>query len=576
MTRDPRPTGYDDATIEQLVRDVAGEWTMPPVRLDAPGWRSRVRSPGARRLAAVGGVFGRLGRAAGAAVTLTVVAALIAVIITRPPSQPGKSPEPSGGPSASPAANATALPKLLVNGDEPNPAIVMMRRENGDFARVDLTTGSINGPITRKSSFSELRVGPGGTLLCLCVEESGSIGGQPTDDIVSLDRFDARGKLTSSTPIDELSGEPDPRDASIFVPERPPHVVTSIGFSDDGRYGFVGWSLRAHPVWHSGVIVVDLATGSIVSRLALPDSTDGEGDRRRVVDAPRVVGTIDTGTVLIARFFYEWTPPESQQPSVTFENHVFTASLDGGTLGDARLVPTASDCGGLVIRAGSLPESGYWLACSSSPELTVVRRLSRENSLIGDIRVPGSPGVDTDPTAVSADGRSLYVWNPSEGALTRVDLASGDSTTGKGIASTVDRGPLAAFGDWLAPTAAAKSWLRGALAISPDGSRVYAIGIKHPIDESEMAGSAGVFVFDAATLDPIAIWQPTADFVSIAVSPDGSFVYAAGLPGFDFTGTRRIRQQASITVFDATDGAVRLIAGQLGGDALTFLGPTLD
>ena len=122
MTRDPRPTGYDDATIEQLVRDVAGEWTMPPVRLDAPGWRSRVRSPGARRLAAVGGVFGRLGRAAGAAVSLTVVAALIAVIITRPPSEPGKSPEPSGGPTASPAANATALPKLLVNGDEPNPA----------------------------------------------------------------------------------------------------------------------------------------------------------------------------------------------------------------------------------------------------------------------------------------------------------------------------------------------------------------------------------------------------------------------------------------------------------------------
>jgi DNA-binding beta-propeller fold protein YncE len=453
---------------------------------------------------------------------------------------------------------------------------VIVRREGGDFARVDLATGSINGPITRKSSYSELRVGPGGTLLCLCVEESGSIGGQPTDDIVSLDRFDARGKLTSSTPIEELSGEADPRDTSIFVPERPPHVITSIGFSDDGRYGFVGWSLRAHPVWHSGVIVVDLASGSIVSRLALPDATDGEGDTRRVVDAPRIVATIDTGTVLIARFFYEWTPPASPQPSFTFENHVFTATLDGGTLGDARLVPTASDCGGLVLRAGALPDGGYWLACAGSPELTVVRRLSPENSLIGDIHVPGSPGADTDPTAVSADGRSLYLWNPSEGALTRVDLASGDTTTGNGIAAAADRGPLAAFGDWLAPTAAAKSWLRGAIAISPDGSRVYAIGIKNAINEEDLAGSAGVFVFDATTLDPITIWQPTADFVSIAVSPDGRFVYAAGLPGFDFTGTPRIRQQASITVFDATDGTVRLIAGQLGGDTLTFLGPTLD
>jgi len=71
MTRDPRFPGYDDATIEQLVRDVAGEWNMPPVRLDAPGWRERVRSSRTRRLAAAGGWFGRIGQAATAAIALT-------------------------------------------------------------------------------------------------------------------------------------------------------------------------------------------------------------------------------------------------------------------------------------------------------------------------------------------------------------------------------------------------------------------------------------------------------------------------------------------------------------------------
>lgn len=578
MTRDPRSTAYDDATIEQLVRDAAGEWTMPPVRLDAPSWRERVRSPRARRLEAAGGWFGRLGQAATAAITLTVVAALVAVVLTQPRQEPGKTPEPSSGarPSASPGAQATTLSKLLLTGDEPNPAIVVVRNERGDFARVDLTTGSINGPLTGKSSSSQMRVGAGGSMLCLCVAESGSIGGMPTDMTVSIDRYDTRGKLQSSTAIQQFSGEPDPRDESLFIPERPAHVLTDIGFSDDGRYGFVGWSFRAHPVWHSGVLVIDLSSGLIVGRLELPDSTDGVDNARRVTDAPRVVGTIRSGTVLIARGYYEWSPPASQEPSYTFENHVFTASFDAGRLTDAKLVPNASDCGGSVVRAGSLPEGAFWLACTTGgPQLTAIRRLGPDNALLGDVRISGSAGVDTDPTAVSADGSKLFVWDPTSGVLTSVDLASGDKTSGKGTAAA-DEGPLTALGNWLAPNAAAKSWLRGALAISPDGTRVYAIGIKEGSGDRGMTGSAGVYVFDAATLDPITTWQPTADYVSVAVSADGRLVYAAGLPGVDASGGLKLAQQASITVFDVTDGSIRLIAGELGGDALSFLSTTLN
>ena len=577
MTRDPRSTAYDDATIGQLVRDVAGEWNMPPVRLDAPAWRERVRSPRARRLAVAGGWFGRLGQAATAAITLTVVAALVAVVLTQPRNEPGKSPEPSTGrPSASPrAGQATPLPKLLVTGDEPNPAVVAMRRERGDFTRVDLSTGSVNGPLTGKSSASDLRVNADGSMVCLCVQESGSIGGMPTNISVLLERYDPRGKLQSSTTIDELAGEPDPRDASIFVAERPAHVLASVRFSDDGRWGYVGWSFRAHPVWHSGVAVVDLSSGAIVGSLDLPDATDGEGDTRRVTDAPRVVGAIRSGAVLVARAWYAWTPPASQAPSYTFENDVFTASFDGGRLGDPKLVPTASDCPGSVVRAGPLPEGAFWLACSSGSQATTVRRLGADNSLLGDVRVPGTGGVDTDPTAVSADGSKLYVWDPSTAELTRVDLTSGEKTKGKGVATAV-AGPLTALGNWLAPAASAKSWLRGALAISPDGTRVYAIGIRQGSAERELAGSSGVFVFDASTLDPIAVWQPTADYISVAVSADGRLVYAAGLPGVDAAGGIRLAQQASITVFDATDGSIRLIAGQLGGDALMFLSPTIN
>jgi hypothetical protein len=577
MTRDPNGNAYDDAAIEQLVRDVADSWTMPPVRLDTPSWRDRVRSPGARRLAAAGGWLGRFGQAATAAVALTVVGALIAVLLTHPQTEPGKTPGPSTNATSGPTrgAQATPLSRIQLNGDEPYPDVVVVRSERGDYARVDLKTGSIDGPLTGKSSSSALRLQDDGSMVCLCVSESGSSGGMSTDDAVTLERYDARGKLTSTSPIESFSGKPDPRDEGRLVPDRPAHVLTSIGFSADGRYGFVGWSVRAHPVWQSGILVVDLRDGSIVSRFSLPDATDGQGEARRVVAAPGIVGSISSSRVAIARGWYEFSPATSQQPSYTFENDVFTAKLADGTFSDLAPVQLASDCGATVDRAGALPDGGFWLACrGGGSALTVVRRLAADGSLLDDIRVSGGLGVDFDPTALSADGSTLYLWDPAGAILTAVDLAKGTKTSGKGVAS-VGEGPLSALGHWLAPTAAAKSLLRGALAISPDGSRIYAIGVKEGGSSREVGGSAGVFVFDAATLAPAGVWQPIADYVSVAVSADGRFVYAAGLPGTDAAGQSQLEQQASITVYDTTDGSVRLIAGRLGGDMLSFISPAL-
>jgi hypothetical protein len=577
MTRDPEVNSHDEAAIEQLVHDVAGSWTMPPVRLDAPTWRDRVRSPGARRFAAAGGWLGRFGQAATAAVALTVVGALIAVVLTHPQTVPGKSQEPSSGATPGPtrAARATALPKLLVNGEAPNPAVVVVRTDRGDYARVDLATGSIDGPLTGKSSSSELRLQDDGSMICLCVSESGSIGEMPTDNTVTLDRYDPRGKLTSTSPIASFSGEPDPRDAGVVIPDKPAHVLTTIGYSADGRFGFVGWSVRAHPAWKSGIVVVDLRDGSIASRLSMPDATDGQDNTRRVVTAPRVVASISSTDVLVARDWYDWTPAASQNALYRFQNDVFRATLGGGRFSDLAPVPHASNCGATVNRAGALPGGGFWLACTDAGvELALVRRLSADGSLLGDVRVNGAVGIEADPTALSADGATLYVWDPSGTTLTGVDIAKGTKASGKGTAA-VDDGPLTALGHWLAPTAAAKSFLRGALAISPDGSRIYAIGIKGGGSPSDTAGSTGVFVFDAASLEPGAVWQPTADYVSLAVSADGRFVYAAGLPGIDATGQRQVAQQASITVFDTTDGSVRLIAGGLGSDMLSFISTAL-
>jgi hypothetical protein len=348
-------------------------------------------------------------------------------------------------------------------------------------------------------------------------------------------------------------------------------VLTSLGFSKGGAFGFIGWSFRAHPLWKSGVMVVDLQTGEIVSSRTLPDMTTGDEDSRRVVEAPRVVGSAGADALVIGRSWYEFSPPNSESARYTFDGEVFRASFNSGSLGEPAALPGMSGCGDTIRFGGGLPEGGTWVACTrSGAHQTIVRRIAEDGSILPDVVVQGEEGIEGDATALSRDGSMLFAWDPASATLTRIDVATGETTIGEGLTARADDGPLTAFGRWLAPVASAKSFLRSSVIVSPDGSRVYAIGVKDGVDNPELSGSAGVFVFDAATMELIGTYQPTADFVSLAIGVDGRFVYAAGMPGFDALGRQRGDQGASITAFDTADGTVRVIAGTLGGNAISF------
>jgi DNA-binding beta-propeller fold protein YncE len=208
----------------------------------------------------------------------------------------------------------------------------------------------------------------------------------------------------------------------------------------------------------------------------------------------------------------------------------------------------------------------------------VVRRLDATGAVLGDTTVSAALGVDGSTTAFSPDGRSLFAWNPATAEIDRIDLATGDLSSGQpseGAAGAAAAGALDALAAWLAPSAAAKSFLSGGIVISPDGTRVYAVGIEQRADARDVSGSSGIFVFDAVTLASLAHWEPAADYISLGVSADGRYVYAAGLPRVDAAGTSRPSQQASITVHAAADGAVQVIAGQLGEQLLLFSDPVL-
>jgi len=576
MTRDPN---YDDAAIGKLIRNVAEDWTVPAVRLDAPGWRERVRSARSRRVGAVRGWLARAGQAATAAVALTVVAAMVAVVLTRTPSGPGTSPGPSDNvtPGSSGAALPSLLPKLFVDGEVPDPTSVIVMLERGNFARVDLAKGAIGSAMTSGSYGSSMTVLADGAMVCLCVVESGIAGTMPTEAKVSVIRFDAAGERLSDTPVETFVGSADPRDTGTYILEQPPHVLTSMSFSADGRYGFVGWSKRVPPAWQSGVVVVDLDDGSVASRLALPDEGTGEGTARRVTAAPAVVGTTSVRRILIARSWYGWHPVTSANPTYDSGSDTFAASFTGGELTGAAPLRDAADCGDVVVGGGQTPAGGTWLACQGGgSSVTVVRRLAGDGAKVDDIELRGRPGIEGNLTAASPDGAYVFGWDPVTATLTRVELATGETDTGQApAAGATVKSPLSALGSWLAPTVAAKSWLRGGIVISPDGTRVYALGIDEPRLEHEPGGSKGIYAFDADTLESVGTWSPTADFVSLAMSANGRFVYAAGLPGLD-SGGRPLATQASITVFDATDGTLRLVAGALGWEPIVFSATVFD
>lgn len=564
MTRDPR-FQLDDSAIEVAVRDAVGAWEMPPTRLDR-GWRARVRTPRDRRIEGLRGWLGRAGRAASAGVALTVGAALLAVALTGPrtpigSSGPSGTPGGSGDGRATPGTAATPLPRLLVEGGARIPQRVLVRIES-DFAVADLTTGTIASTLAvgAASWASAVRVEPDGSYTCLCVEIASSSAADEAK--VGLVRFRADGSVAGRVDVASHTGTADPRPGSLA--ESPRDIDVAVSFDPDGRRGYVGWTAREHPAWRSGIDIVDLGSGKVVGSVPLPNATDGEGDTRTVAFAPAIVGRDATGGLLVSRGWYSWRPADATDPTYTSGSDAFTVPASGDGFGSATVLAAGGDCGDAVEHAGVRAGGGLWLDCArpTSGEHRF-RLVAPDGRVERDLSIAmGGPSSGT--SAPSADGTALYYWDPLSLVLTRVDVSSGATTRAQAPRPTaLADDPLRALGRWLAPTAAAKILLDAGLVLSPDGSTAYALGIGGAGLSEPYAASSGVFAFDTTTMTPTARWVPPADLVSLAVSTDGRYVLAAGAPGVDADG-RETGQPASIVAFDAADGRLALVAGQLG------------
>jgi hypothetical protein len=564
----------DDEQLANLVRSVADDWRMPPQRLDQPTWRDRTRGRTARRR----GWPVRVAGAAAAALVATILLAVTAVWLNAPRSDrgtAGQSPSTYSGPTASAAPTSTPLPKLVRNGELPSVTQVMVRAE-GHYRVADLATGTLaEGTLGPYSGPTALVPREDGGWLCICGSWRAYGLNGATALSLTLVPLDASGTAGARTEVRQVEGTADPNQPADLQFQL---VDASVSVAPDGGTAFFAWTARNGGAgWTAGIDVIDVASGTVASnkdlRVGEPAGAEGGPISR---GAPSVKVSPAGDRILLAGFWFVEDPNDPTPPAGTDR---WTAPLAGQTIGEVTSLETtaAADCG--EFDSGLIDSDRYYLICAAQFGELTVRRIGLDGSAIGDTEVARTEGEFSGGSLVARSGDGLYIWDPVAAVMSRVDLGSGQLTASR--APTAEgSGPLDAvaalgrrFGDWIAPSALAKLLLEPGMVISPDGSRLYALGVGSPGPSGR--GSTGVYAFDAASLDLVGHWQPTADFTSVAVSADGQFVYAAAMGGVDAGGASS-RSGASVTVFDTSDGSVRLIAGQLGSTDLWFARPTLE
>jgi hypothetical protein len=523
------------------------------------------------------GWAGRLARAALLALAVTVLLALAATQLLTPA---GRAPRighgvgaGTGSSQATPADGARAAPSPSATGGSGSSEQLIV---HGNADRiVDLATGRIGPPLT--SQWPDRLIGLGeGTYRCVCLGRSTRRGLERV--VIHLRDRTADGTIISDIVVATYSGRPDPEVSG----DQGESVSITSAVDPSGHLLFLGRATRQPPKWTVGVDVVDLAAGRVVQSLPLWTSATHVGSGvsafARYAWPPQVVVSSNGGHVVM-------------QASVMTIGEIdrtayWAAPLGGLKIETLRRFPGGSDslsdkdCRDAF--ASFLDGRTLFSLCVSPSDAGVVfiRRVTLDGKSVGDIDLSRTfPDTYIAGRLLDRAAGVLYLWDPFSLRIARVDLRTGaivsriidraSLATGPGPGSDPFASMRRALGRWIAPMASAKIWLEPALALAPDGSRLYLLAVHSKSFTDVEGGSAGVLVLDSTTLGMLDRWPPAADFVSIVTSADGRFVYASGMASVDANGART-EQEASVTVYDRETGRQVAFLGQLGEDWVMF------
>ncbi|MCM8749489.1 lactonase family protein [Thermomicrobiaceae bacterium CFH 74404] len=346
------------------------------------------------------------------------------------------------------------------------------------------------------------------------------------------------------------------------VDERPQLMLDSVAVTADRVY------VAGH-VWQGTnsitVAVLDRATGAEVARWVVDTGERAPG-------YARLLASPDGGRLVVLASTWDALPTD-RDPAGEEGPILYTRLRLPEGIVEARTVVEAQP-GTVPLWDGRPTPDGRWLyglVYTGGSEI-LVNFFDLASGELGpslDLAFSGAGGFPISQHAVSPDGRRLYVFSPATGEMAIVDLER-QQIEGKVVVETgaepagtsrLERF-LAALRGLLVREAAAKvSFAGGGMQLSPDGSRLYAIGFE---GEAYQERVDGIWVIDTASWRIVGHWLPGASPGEIFLSQDGRFLYA------QIWDTGAAQSQSELSVIDTITG-FEVFTVPIGASSVTTL-----
>ena len=504
------------------------------------------------------------------------------------PSDPPPTPEPTRTPRprVTPAPTSTPLPDVTV-ADGPRPADPLPIHVSA-FRLIDPATGELSERTNLRLDRDAIFAAPGGRWTCVCLERLYAGHSESVQvTIRSLDR-DLRELMRKDVATYRSEAEPPAQDYGVRL---------EIERSPDGRYAYLAVGERRIDHWllHvdtvdlvSGTIVDSAALGSVVAPAAVVPEPSANVDPSMVIDTylggPYIKLAPSGGRAVVHGAVETYDPTKNEAESTRFGWFADIAP-DGTSLGPASPMSAAWNdalamCSWLTWLTEEELVAQCWQAFRGAPGSTVnVRSFDLDGAIIADVAVKVSPNWGVGEPLFDRANRTAWMWDPLEHVLHRVDLRTGsadriDPDPDAPAPVPIVPPPTGATPDWTSALSASQVWFGSSITFDPDGTRLYAAGFSQDPSGGDVhvwpGGSSGVWVFDAASFALVDHWPAAAAYASVALSPNGRWLMAAGQAGIDVDG-KPTGWEASLTVHDTVDGRVAMQLGNLGQEQVLLL-----
>jgi hypothetical protein len=504
------------------------------------------------------------------------------------PSDPPPTPEPTRTPRPriTPVPTATPLPDVTL-ADGPRPADPLPVHVSA-FRVIDPATGELSQMTNLRVDRDAIFAAPGGRWTCVCLDRLSQAHGETVKVTVrTLDR-NLTERMRNEVATYRSEATPPAQDFGVRV---------EIERSPDGRFAYLAVAERRIDHWLLHVDTVDLAVGALVQSFDLGSAV------APAAVAPEPSASIDPGMMIdsylggpsirlapsgreavVTGLVETYDPTKNESSSERFGWFVDVAA-DGASTGPATPMSAAWNeamtmCSWLTWLTDDELVAQCWQAFRGAPGSTVnIRSFDRAAAITADVAVKVSPdwGIG-EPLFDRANG-TAWMWDPHGHVLHRVDLRTG-------AADRIDPDPDAPAPvpfvppptgetpEWVSALLPGQLWFGSPLAFGPGGTRIYAVGFSQDPNTGEVTvwpgGSSGIWVFDAASFALVDHWPAAAAYASVALSPDGRWLTAAGQAGIDVDGNPA-GWSASVTIHDTTDGRVAIQLGSLGPEQVLLL-----